>query len=102
VGPPGIDDGDPIVGDDILPDVLTAIATAHHDDGYRLSRLAIDLDVRQAEDVVGQKRDDIAAEFKRRKIVLDLDCAPDGDPGAGKCPEPPMARTTIRHLLVPR
>src|SRR5471032_339476 len=91
---PRPDDDHALVGDDVFADVLAVIAAAHLDDDHDFAKLAVDLDIAQPDDVIGQERDRIVAEGKSGERVFDFDRAENGDPGSGQRHDHSVERLT--------
>src|SRR5471032_3397399 len=70
-----------LAGNDIFADVFAVIATTHFDDDHDLSKLAVNFDIAQPDDVIGEERDRIVAEGKSGKRILHFYRAENRNPG---------------------
>src|SRR5688500_15387988 len=66
-----------LVGDLVFANVLAVLAVAHLDDGEDAAKHAVEIEVAQPDDVVGQKRDQVVAEAELGERLVQLDRAQD-------------------------
>jgi len=57
-----------------------------------LRKVAVNLDIRIPDNVIGEKRNRVVTELKLGKGVLHFHRAENGDPGAGQRPDHPVER----------
>ena len=79
-------------GDLVFAHVDAVLAAAHLHHHQHLAELAVDRDVAQAHDVVGEERDGEVAQVHRGEVLLDLDGADDGHAQARERRDHPVQR----------
>src|SRR4051812_43847589 len=82
---PGTDHDHALVGNHIFAHVLAVVAAAHFDDDHYFAELAVDFDVTQADNIVGQEGDGVMAEFERIESIFNLDGGHNRHASAGQC-----------------
>ena len=75
---------DTLGGDFVLADILGMVPAAHFDDDHDLAQLAIDGDIAEANDVIGEERNGVGAERKFSERLIDFNGAENGDADSGK------------------